>query len=184
MGRCLFSNMAIACGLSYWIMTHALSPLVGKGSDLLGGMWAAVATLFVFRSSLDDSLTAGLARLFVTIVSFALCLVYLWFFPVTVVGLAVVIGVGTLAMMLLSWRDDIVTTGITTIVVMVGCGDEPCGCLASTHPAHGRHRRWNLRRDGVQMGSFASVFPCRWSPMRIRALLLPPPSVAAAFLDQ
>jgi len=33
--------------------------------------------------------------------------------------MAVLIGIGTLAMMLLDRRDDIVTTGITTVVVMV-----------------------------------------------------------------
>jgi uncharacterized membrane protein YccC len=144
-------NMAIACGLSYWIMTHALSPLVGKDSDLLGGMWAAVATLFVFRSSLDESLTAGLARLFATIVSFALCLVYLWFFPVTVVGLAVVIGVGTLAMMLLGRRDDIVTTGITTVVVMV---------VAAMSPADAWHQPI-LRLADTVVGIFVGI-ACKW----------------------
>src|SRR5258708_39106897 len=32
--------MAIACLITYWIMTHALCRLVDKPSDLLGGMWA------------------------------------------------------------------------------------------------------------------------------------------------
>jgi hypothetical protein len=41
------------------------------------------------------------------------------FFPFTVAGMAMLIGIGTLAMMLLDRRDDIVTTGITTVVVMV-----------------------------------------------------------------
>ena len=37
-------NMAIACGISYWIITHALQPLTDRDSDLLGGMWAVAAT--------------------------------------------------------------------------------------------------------------------------------------------
>jgi hypothetical protein len=38
------SDMAIACAISYWAITHALQPLTNKDSDLLGGMWAVAAT--------------------------------------------------------------------------------------------------------------------------------------------
>jgi len=99
--------------------------MVGKDSDLLGGMWSAVATLFVYRASRGDSLSAGVSRLVATGVSFALCFPYLWFFPFTVPGLAALIGIGTLAMMLLGRQDDIVTTGITTVVVMVVAAISP-----------------------------------------------------------
>src|SRR6201987_2120819 len=118
-------NMGIVCAISYWTMTYTLASMVGKDSDLLGGMWSAVATLFVFRGSRDDSLSAGMSRLVATGVSFALCLPYLWFFPFTVPGLAALIGIGTLAMMLLGRQDDIVTTGITTVVVMVVAAISP-----------------------------------------------------------
>jgi uncharacterized membrane protein YgaE (UPF0421/DUF939 family) len=80
--------MAIACLISYWIMTHLLSRFVDKPSDFLGGMWAVVATLFVFRGTRVESLSAGIARLIATCVSFALCLAYLVVFPFTPVGMA------------------------------------------------------------------------------------------------
>lgn len=118
-------NMAIACAIAYWIMTQALISVINKDSDLLGGMWAAVAAVFVFRTTREDSWSAGVARLIATSVSFALCLLYLWFFPFTVAGMAALIGLGTLAMMLLDRRDDIVTTGITTVVVMVVAAISP-----------------------------------------------------------
>ena len=51
--------------------------------------------------------------------SVVLCLLYLWFFPFTVAGMEASIGLGTLTMMLLGRRDGIVTTGITTVVIMV-----------------------------------------------------------------
>jgi uncharacterized membrane protein YccC len=117
--------MAIACAISYWLITHALQPLTDRDSDLLGGMWAVAATVFVFRETRQDSFSAGLARLIATCVSFALCLLYLWFFPFTLLGMAVLLGIGTLAMMLLNRRSDIVTTGITTAVVMVVAGMSP-----------------------------------------------------------
>src|ERR1700730_3381890 len=118
-------EMAIACPISYWIISYILAPFVGKASDLLGGMWAVVATVFVFRDSRANSLSAGLARLIATCVSFALCLLYLAFFPFQPVGMAALIGVGTVIMMLLGRREDIVTTGITTAVVMVVAGMSP-----------------------------------------------------------
>ena len=118
-------EMAIACAISYWIITYGLAPLGNKADDFLGGMWAVVATVFVFRDSRTSSMSAGLARLIATCVSFALCLLYLLFFPFQPVGMAALIGVGTLVMMLLGRREDIVTTGITTTVVMVVAAMSP-----------------------------------------------------------
>jgi uncharacterized membrane protein YccC len=118
-------DMSVACGISYWIMTHALISIVDRGADLLGSMWAAVATVFVFRETRANSWSAGLARFIATGVSFALCLLYLWLVPFTIAGMIAVIGFGTLVMMLLDRRDDIVTTGITTVVVMVVAAIEP-----------------------------------------------------------
>jgi uncharacterized membrane protein YccC len=82
-------------------------------------MWAVVATTFVFRESRESTLSVGLARLIATCVSFALCLAYLLIFPFTGLGVAVVIGLGTIVMVLLGRQEDIVTTGITTTVVLV-----------------------------------------------------------------
>jgi uncharacterized membrane protein YccC len=117
--------MTIACAISYWITTSGLTAFVDKASDFLGGMWAVVATVFVFRDSRTNSLSAGFARLIATCVSFALCLLYLLLFPFQVLGMAVLIGVGTVVMMLLGRREDIVTTGITTAVVMVVAAMSP-----------------------------------------------------------
>jgi uncharacterized membrane protein YgaE (UPF0421/DUF939 family) len=118
-------NMAIACLVAYSIMTRGLSRVVDKDSDFLGGMWAVAATVFVFRETNVRSLSAGIARLIATCVSFALCLLYLLLFPFTPVGMAALIGLGTVAMALLGRRDDVVTTGITTAVVMVVAAISP-----------------------------------------------------------
>ena len=118
-------EMSIACAISYWIITYGLAPFVDRASDLLGGMWAAVATVFVFRDTRANSVSAGFSRLIATCVSFALCLLYLLLFPFQAVGMAALIGVGTVVMMLLGRREDIVTTGITTAVVMVVAAMSP-----------------------------------------------------------
>jgi hypothetical protein len=87
--------MAIACLISYWIMTHVLVGLVSRDSDLLGGMWAAIATIFVFRETSLGTMSARAARLIATVVSFALCLAYLLVLPFTPLGLAVLLFLGT-----------------------------------------------------------------------------------------
>src|SRR6266436_7690261 len=118
-------NMAIACLITYWTMTHILSRFVDEPSDFLGGMWAVAATVFVFRETRLRSLSAGIARLIATCVSFALCLLYLLLFPFTPVGMAALIAIGTMVMALLGRRDDVVTVGITTVVVMVVAAMSP-----------------------------------------------------------
>ena len=118
-------GMAVACLAAWWLMTFGLVRLVDRPSDLLGGMWAAIAASFVFRDTRAGSVQAGMARLFATSVSFALCLPYLLLFPFTPAGMAALMAIGALVMALLDRRDDIITTTITTIVVMVVAAISP-----------------------------------------------------------
>jgi uncharacterized membrane protein YccC len=111
--------MALACLISYVLMTKLLNVAVEGHSDPVSGMWAAVSAAFVFRDSRQRSLAAGTGRLLATSVSFALCLPYLWFIPANAAGMGVLLAAGTLAMMLLDRREDIITTAVTTIVVVV-----------------------------------------------------------------
>src|SRR6185295_6027315 len=104
--------MALACAISYAIITQVLVQFVDRPDVLLGGMWAVVATTFVFRESRESTLSAGLARLIATCVSFALCLAYLLIFPFTGWGMAVVLGVGTIVMVLSGRQEDLSRRGL------------------------------------------------------------------------
>jgi len=117
--------MALACITSYTVMTEILNAAVEGHADLVGGMWAAVSTAFVFRDSRQHSLSAGAGRLIATCVSFALCLPYLWLIPPNVTGMAILLAVGTLVMVVLDRREDIITTAITTVVIMVVALESP-----------------------------------------------------------
>ena len=120
-------TLAASCALSYWLITHVLghSIAVSRDDDFLGGMWATIATLFVYRFSYEQSIGAALSRMTSTVVSFVLCLVYLLMFPFHLWGLAALIGIGTVTMSLIGRPDDIITTGITTAVVMVVAASSP-----------------------------------------------------------
>ncbi|MGV7214641.1 FUSC family protein [Bradyrhizobium sp. UFLA05-112] len=122
--------MAIACAVSYLLTTELLGGFIDRGDTLLGGMWAAVATLFVFRETREGSVSAGISRLTATFVSFVLSFIYIAFLPVNAAGIGLVIGVGTIVMLFLGRREDIVTTGITTTVVLVVAAIDPKHALA------------------------------------------------------
>jgi uncharacterized membrane protein YccC len=113
--------LAISCVISNWLIGYLLAEAysVSRDDDLLGGMWAVVATIFVFRSSEGDSVRSALSRMASTVVSFVLCLAYLLFFPFHLWGMAALIGIGTAAVTLMGRADDTITTGITIAVVMV-----------------------------------------------------------------
>src|SRR5271168_2820637 len=119
--------LAIACLLSYWLITTVLTReySVSREDDLLGGMWAVVATIFVYRTSHQKSTRAAVARTVATLVSFAACFAYLLFFPFHVVGMAALIGIIAIFLALVRRSEDIVTAAITTAVVLVIAGISP-----------------------------------------------------------
>jgi hypothetical protein len=115
------AGLTISCVISFWLITRILAHVysISRDDNLLGGMWAVAATVFVYRYSYEQSVHAALSRMAATSVSFVLCLVYLLIFPFQAWGMAFLIGIGAVTMTLIGRPDDTVTTGITTAVVMV-----------------------------------------------------------------
>ena len=120
-------GLGISCLITYLLITHVLASVhsVSKASDLLGGMWGVIATLFVYRESHRESVNAALTRVSATLLSFVLCLIYLLIFSFHPLGLAVLIGLGTFLVMAVGRDELVVTAGITTAVVMVVAAVSP-----------------------------------------------------------
>ena len=91
---------------------------LSKADDALGGLWAVIATIFVFRDSYQRSVSAAVSRMSATLVSFALCLVYLAFLLFHPWAMAVLIGASVLGVTLIGRPEDAITAAITTAVVM------------------------------------------------------------------
>ena len=125
--------LTIASLIAYALTYSILEPFVNRPNDMLGGMWATLATVFVLKEARNPSLRAGVGRFFATCISCVLTFVYLLLFPFSPVGMAVIIGLGAIVVVLLGRRDDVVTTGITTAVIMVSAGLGPAS-LAWTIP--------------------------------------------------
>ena len=119
--------LAVACLAAYLIDTTLLSrlPSVPHDDELLGGMWAVIATCFVLRDSYRHSIAAALSRISATLVSFVLCLAYLAFLPFHPWALALLAGASALAVTLAGRPGDAITAAITTTVIMVVAAVSP-----------------------------------------------------------
>jgi uncharacterized membrane protein YgaE (UPF0421/DUF939 family) len=118
-------DMAIACLITYGVMVFLLPRWVGWPSTSVGVLWAVISTVFVYKDSRAHSLSAGIARLTATCASFALCLIYLWLLPATVIGMAALIAIGMLMMMLIGQPDETGLTAITIAVIMIVAAGNP-----------------------------------------------------------
>src|ERR1700728_3325116 len=136
--------MALACIISYAMMMELLNVAVEGRADLVGGMWAAVSTAFVFRDSRQHSFSAGAGRLIATCVSFALCLPYLWLIPPNVAGMAILLAVGTLVMVVLDRREDIIPrrcrnrrgSKVDCLICFLQIEGRTCAVISCARPTH------------------------------------------------
>ena len=112
--------LAAACLVTYWLATRMLAHvyLLSRDDELVGGLWAVIATIFVLRDSYQRSMTAAVTRVAATTVSFVLCLIYLVFLPFDVWAMAALIGLSALAVTLIGRPGDAITAAITTAVIM------------------------------------------------------------------
>jgi uncharacterized membrane protein YccC len=150
--------LAIACLITYLLATRLLSRLyfVSKADDLLGGMWAVVAAIFVNRDSYQQSLGAAASRMAATSASFIICLIYLLFLPFHTWALAMLIGVSALSVTLIGRPQDAITAAITTTVVMV---------VAAVSP----HQAWRqpILRFGDTVIGVAVGLAAAWIGLRV-----------------
>jgi len=112
--------LAAACLITYWLATRMLAHvyLLSRDDELVGGLWAVIATIFVLRDSYQRSMTAAVTRMAATAVSFVLCLIYLVFLPFDIWAMAALIGLSALAVTLIGRPGDAITAAITTAVIM------------------------------------------------------------------
>jgi uncharacterized membrane protein YccC len=113
--------LGLSSVLAFWLTSDVLSRIYidSHDSDLLGGMWAALSTIFVSRATFQQSYTAGISRMSATAISFVICLVYLIFLPFHLWAFGLLIGISAAVGLLLGRPGDATTAAITTAVVLV-----------------------------------------------------------------
>src|SRR5262245_62993209 len=114
-------TLALACLASYSLVRYASAHIhsLSHADDLVGGLWAVIATAFVFRTTEGESITAAKTRVAATGLSFVLCFAYLLFLPSHPWGMALLIGVSTLMLIALEQSGDVGVSAITIGAVMV-----------------------------------------------------------------
>jgi uncharacterized membrane protein YccC len=118
-------DMAIACLITYAVMAFLLPRWVGWPGTSVGVLWAVISTVFVYKDSRAHSLSAGISRLITTFASFALCLIYLWLLPATIIGMAALIAIGVVLMIVIGRPDETGLTAITIAVIMIVAASNP-----------------------------------------------------------
>jgi uncharacterized membrane protein YgaE (UPF0421/DUF939 family) len=159
--------LGVACLITYLLATDILAHVyfLSHDDETLGGLWAVIATVFVIRGSYDQSVTAALSRVMATLVSFALCLIYLAFLPFHPWALAVLVGASALAATLIGRPGDAITAAITTTVVLL---------VAAVSPQHAWQQPILRLADtviGVAVGVAAA-----WLELRLAAFRPAPPA--------
>jgi uncharacterized membrane protein YccC len=120
------TGLGLAALVSYELATRVLTTAISSRDDqLLGGMWAVAATVFVCRESYKESASAALSRAAATLLSFILCLGFLLFLPFSSWGMAFLIAIGAVILIMINRPADVITASITTAVVMVVAGISP-----------------------------------------------------------
>jgi hypothetical protein len=68
--------LAIACLITFMLVTDVLTRVyhLSRADGLIGGLWAVIATVFVFRDTYQHSVSAAVTRIAATGVSLVLCL--------------------------------------------------------------------------------------------------------------
>jgi len=119
--------LGISCLASYWLINHILPEgyLVHREDKLLGGMWTVISTIFVYRQTHQQSMTAAYSRALATAFSVVLSLVYLLIFPYHIWGMAALIGIASFALTAAGRSDDVATAAITIAVVLVVAAIRP-----------------------------------------------------------
>jgi uncharacterized membrane protein YccC len=119
--------LAVACLGTFMFVTDVVPRVyhLSRADDLIGGLWAVISTVFVFRDSYQHSVSAAVSRVAATAVSFALCLAYLAFLPFHPWALAVLTGLSVLVVYAIGRPGDAATAAITTAVVLVASSLSP-----------------------------------------------------------
>ena len=90
-------QLTLACSITWFISSVLIYGMVETSNEMLGSMWAVIATIFVLKESHTASLNAGLVRIAATLSSVAVCFVYFLFLPFHPLGMVLLIGAGYLS---------------------------------------------------------------------------------------
>ena len=110
-------NIAIVAGA--FIGGFYFTIFFHEPTSLVGGLWAVISAIIVIEASHKETYTSAKNRIIGSLIGAIVSGVYLFFFPFTIIGFVVTVGVGVLICFLLGIPQSVKLTGITISVVMI-----------------------------------------------------------------
>ena len=110
-------NMVIA--LLAYLCGFYFTALFNEPTSAIGGLWSVISGILVVESKLVDTLRSAKYRIVGSLIGSVVSGIYLFYFPFTVIGYSVCIGIGVLACHLLRIPQHVKLTGVTISVVMI-----------------------------------------------------------------
>lgn len=119
--------LGAACLVAYELTTHLLRGVhsVAHSDDAIGGLWAVIATVFVYRDTSSESVATAVSRVAATGASLIICLAYLLIAHSHPWAWALLIALGATLVAGLGRPDLVIMTAITIAVIMVVAELEP-----------------------------------------------------------
>jgi len=110
-------NMVIA--LFSYLCAFYFTGLFNESTSAIGGLWSVISGIIVLESTREDTLRSAKFRIVGSLIGSVVSGIYLFYFPFTVVGYSVCIGIGASVCHLLRLPKHIKLTGVTISVVMI-----------------------------------------------------------------
>ena len=85
----------------------------------IGGLWAVISAIIVIQENGRETTKSALQRIIGSFIGAVLSGLYLFFFPFSIIGYALCMGVGALTCYLIRLPIHIHLTGVTISVVMI-----------------------------------------------------------------
>ncbi len=113
----ILKNIAVVAGA--FICGFYFTTFFHEPTSLVGGLWAVISAIIVIEASHKETYTSAKNRIIGSLIGAILSGVYLLFFPFTIIGFVVTVGVGVLICLLIGIPQSVKLTGITISVVMI-----------------------------------------------------------------
>ncbi len=111
------SNMVIT--LFAYLCGSYFTALFNGPTSAIGGLWSVISGISVLQSTRVDTVQSAKFRIVGSLIGSIVSGIYLFYFPFTVIGYAVCIGIGAMVCQLLRLPKHIKLSGVTISVIMI-----------------------------------------------------------------
>lgn len=110
-------NMVIT--LFAYLCGSYFTALFSEPTSAIGGLWSVISGIIVLESTREDTVRSAKFRIVGSLIGSVVSGIYLFYFPFTVIGYSVCIGIGAMVCHLLRLPKHIKLSGVTISMIMI-----------------------------------------------------------------